>query len=103
MQTRILTVTLLGVVASAAIGVIGFEAYETRKPHQEQTSPSIKMEVYGANKVYRTCQGIFYDGKLDAGEFMLLCMRDARKERERQEARLATTPAKSPRTADASR
>ena len=117
MQTRILEFALLGVVVSAATGAIGFAAYEIRKPHQEQTSRSVKLEVQGANKVYRSCRGLFDDGKLDAKEFMFLCIKDAQKERERKEAELTnlrSTPAKpqasakspmlvTPRTADASR
>ena len=114
MQTRILEFALLGVVVSAATGAIGFAAYEIRKPHQEQTSRSVKLEVQGANKVYRSCRGLFDDGKLDAKEFMFLCMKDAaQKERERKEAELAdlrSAPAKPPasaksppRSADASR
>src|SRR5262245_24150863 len=113
MQARILALTLLGVAASTAIGVIGLTAYETMK----QTSPSTKIEISGANKVYRSCRGLFDDGKLDAKEFMFLCIKDAQKERERKEAELTnlrSTPAKpqastksptpvTPRTADASR
>src|SRR5262245_16521705 len=82
----ILVFTLLGVASGAAlwaIGVIGFGAYETnKKPQQEQISLSPVIEAYGRNKVYRTCRGLFYDGKLDAKEFMLLCQKDAQKERE---------------------
>jgi hypothetical protein len=105
MIARILAFTLLGVVTSAAlwiIGVIGFAAYETnRKPHQNQISLPV-MEAYGANKVYRSCRGLFYDGKLDAKEFMLFCMKDAQKEREGKEA--SAKPLNAPALrADASR
>ena len=99
----------LGLASSAAlwaIGVIGFGAYETnKKPQQEQISLSPVIEAYGPNRVYRTCRGLFYDGKLDAKEFMLLCQKDAQKERERKDAELST-PAKPqtlPWAADASR
>src|SRR5262245_46410445 len=102
MQARILAFTLLGGVVASTAGIVGFAAYEIRKPHQEQTSPSVKMDVHGANKVYRSCRGLFDDGKLDTKEFIFPCIKDAEKERERKEAELAdlrSAPAKPPASA----